>query len=57
MIVVFVLTGYNDGIGFLLGAKSILRFGEIRDQHDRKVTEYIIIGTFSSFVWRCSSLT
>jgi len=45
----FLLLGSVDGVGFLLGAKSILRFGEISGQADRKVTEYIIIGTFLSF--------
>jgi hypothetical protein len=46
-----VLMGQPGGIGFLIAAKSILRFGEIRDQSQRKVAEYIIIGTFLSFGW------
>jgi len=37
--------------GFLFAAKSILRFGEIKDSHQRKMAEYIIIGTFLSFGW------
>lgn len=40
-----------SGIGFLFAAKSILRFGEVRDSSQRKVAEYIIIGTFMSFGW------
>lgn len=40
-----------NGIGFLIAAKSILRFGEIKEPGQRKVTEYIIIGTFISFGW------
>ena len=34
--------------GFLLAAKSILRFGE---QKDRMFSEYVLIGTFLSFGW------
>ncbi|MDR4516315.1 MAG: DUF3307 domain-containing protein [Nitrosomonas sp.] len=37
-------------IGFLLAAKSIFRFGDMRDAHDRKYTEYIFVGTLLSFV-------
>ena len=43
---IFVLMGYKDGVGFLLAGKSILRFSEIKGPGDRKITEYIIIGTF-----------
>ncbi len=32
-------------------AKSILRFGDVRDSSQRKHTEYVIIGTFMSFGW------
>jgi len=46
-----VLMGQPGGIGFLIAAKSILRFSEIRDHSQRKVAEYIIIGTFLSFGW------
>ena len=37
-------------IGFLLAAKSIFRFGDMRDAHDRKYTEYIFVGTLLSFI-------
>jgi hypothetical protein len=46
-----LLMGQPNAIGFLLAAKSILRFGEIREPSQRKVAEYIIIGTFLSFGW------
>lgn len=39
------------GIGFLVTAKSILRFGDIKDSANRRMTEYVIIGTFLSFGW------
>jgi len=48
LILVFVLAGELGAIGFLIAAKSILRFGELRDGH-RKETEYVIIGTMWSF--------
>jgi len=46
-----LLMDQPNGIGFLIAAKSILRFGEIKDASQRKVAEYIIIGTFVSFAW------
>lgn len=48
LIFVFILTGQPGSIGFLIAAKSILRFGELRDGH-RKEAEYVIIGTMWSF--------
>lgn len=46
---VFVITGYWEGIGFLLAAKSVFRFGDLKEAQDRKLTEYILIGTLLSF--------
>jgi hypothetical protein len=46
-----VLIDQPTGIGFLIAAKSILRFGEIKEASQRKTAEYIIIGTFLSFGW------
>lgn len=45
----FIITGYWEGIGFLLAAKSVFRFGDISKAKDRKLTEYILIGTLISF--------
>jgi hypothetical protein len=45
----FVLTGNWEGIGFLLAAKSVFRFGDLKESKDRKLTEYILIGTLLSF--------
>lgn len=45
----FVVSGFWEGIGFLLAAKSIFRFGELKDGKDVKHTEYILIGTLLSF--------
>jgi hypothetical protein len=49
LIFLFILTGQPSGIGFLIAAKSILRFGEIKDHQNRMEAEYIIIGTLMSF--------
>jgi len=51
LVMMLLLMGQASGIGFLFAAKSILRFGEIKDSHQRKMAEYIIIGTFLSFGW------
>ncbi|RZK66384.1 MAG: DUF3307 domain-containing protein, partial [Pedobacter sp.] len=32
-----------------LAAKSIFRFGDLKDAHDIKLTEYVLIGTLLSF--------
>jgi uncharacterized protein DUF3307 len=45
----FLITGHFDAIGFLLGAKSIFRFGDLMQAKERKLTEYVLIGTLLSF--------
>ncbi|MFW0736974.1 DUF3307 domain-containing protein [Flavobacterium sp. T12S277] len=45
----FILTGHFEAIGFLLAAKSIFRFGDLKEARDRKLTEYVLIGTLISF--------
>lgn len=45
----FILTGHFEAIGFLLAAKSIFRFGDLKEAKDRKLTEYVLIGTLMSF--------
>ena len=49
LILTFIFTDNIEGIGFLLAAKSIFRFGELNRSKDLKVTEYVLIGTFLSF--------
>ncbi len=49
MIVAFVLLDFMEGIGFLLAAKSIFRFGDLTNAKDTKFTEYVLIGTLLSF--------
>ena len=44
-----IMGGQISAIGFLVAAKSILRFGTV--SNDRQATEYVIIGTLASFAW------
>jgi len=46
LIFLLLAIGHPTGIGFLIAAKSILRFEEAKEQ---KVAEYVLIGTFWSF--------
>ncbi|MFQ3577781.1 MAG: DUF3307 domain-containing protein [Verrucomicrobiia bacterium] len=46
LIFAFIMVGEPTGIGFLVAAKSILRFEESKQQ---PVAEYVIIGTLWSF--------
>lgn len=45
----FIAIGQWPAIGFLLAAKSIFRFGDLTRAKDRRLTEYILIGTLLSF--------
>jgi len=54
LITLFVLVGYPAGIGFLIAAKSIFRFGELTDSTRRWQAEYIIIGTLLSILFGTS---
>lgn len=45
----FIITAHWEAIGFLLAAKSVFRFGDLKESKDRKLTEYILIGTLLSF--------
>lgn len=49
LILTFILSGTSEGIGFLLAAKSIFRFGELSKAQEIKTTEYVLIGTLASF--------
>lgn len=46
---IFIIMDQWEAIGFLLAAKSVFRFGDLTKASDRKLTEYILIGTFLSF--------
>lgn len=51
LVMLFVLIGQPVAVGFLVAAKSILRFGEVKNTSDRQMAEYVIIGTFMSIGW------
>ncbi len=48
IIFMLILAGQPAGIGFLIAAKSVLRFDTKREQ---SVSEYVIVGTLASFGW------
>ena len=48
LIVVFVITGNISGVGFLMTAKSVFRFGDV-SKGDLRLTEYMLLGTLLSF--------
>ena len=49
LIFLLIISGQTQNIGFLIAAKSVLRFGTVAD--DRKVSEYVIVGTLASVSW------
>ena len=55
LIFVLVLAGQASGIGFLIAAKSVLRFGAVREEG--RLSEYVIIGTLASFGWAILAAT
>ncbi|MGM0491514.1 MAG: hypothetical protein ACQER1_01105 [Armatimonadota bacterium] len=53
LILLLVLAGVPSGIGLLIAAKSVLRFGDVsaKETDNRKMAEYVIIGTLASFTF------
>jgi len=49
LVLTFILTTNFSAIGFLIAAKSILRFSDKSEAGARKQTEYVLIGTLMSF--------
>jgi len=50
LILTFILQDQYAAVGFLIAAKSILRFGDTNPKAKRKLAEYILIGTLLSFL-------
>lgn len=48
-VLVFILLGRWEAIGLLITAKSVFRFNDLKESNNRKLTEYILIGTLVSF--------
>lgn len=51
LIFFLVMIGKPEAVAFLVAAKSIFRFGELKDRANRAEAEYITIGTMMSFAW------
>lgn len=49
LVFVFIVFGQWEAVGFLIAAKSVFRFGDLTASKERKLTEYILIGTLISF--------
>lgn len=49
LILTFILIGQFAAIGFLLAGKSILRFSNAQQDNQRKINEYVLLGTLTSF--------
>lgn len=49
LVFVFIISDHWEAVGFLITAKSVFRFGDLKESKHRKLTEYILIGTLISF--------
>ncbi|MBV2128719.1 DUF3307 domain-containing protein [Arsukibacterium indicum] len=49
VILTLILAGQYSGVGLVVAAKSVLRYNDLRDSHDRALTEYILLGSLLSF--------
>ena len=45
----FIIANQWAAIGLLIAAKSVFRFGDLNKGNNRKLTEYVLIGTLLSF--------
>src|ERR1700748_1135865 len=43
LVFVFITAGHWEAVGFLITAKSVFRFSDLKESKDRKLTEYILI--------------
>jgi hypothetical protein len=49
LVFLFICTHHFEAVGFLIATKSVFRFGDLKESKERKLTEYILIGTLLSF--------
>lgn len=49
LVFLFIVTDHWEAVGFLMAAKSVFRFGDLKESKDRQLTEYMLIGTLLSF--------
>ncbi|TNJ23830.1 hypothetical protein CF111_09145 [Aeromonas sobria] len=48
LMLILILSGKYEVIGFIITAKSIFRFGELNNKKQHNLTEYILLGTLLS---------
>src|SRR6266853_1041243 len=48
LVLTFVITGFNEAIGFLLAVKALARFPEIKEDAKGTFAEYFLVGTMTS---------
>ncbi|WP_242205144.1 DUF3307 domain-containing protein [Aestuariivivens insulae] len=49
LVFIFIIFDHWEAVGFLITAKSVFRFGDLKKSKYRQLTEYILIGTLISF--------
>lgn len=49
MVFTFIAVNHWEGVGFMVAAKSVFRFSDLAQAKQRKLTEYVLIGTLLSF--------
>jgi len=48
LILTFIVGGYETAVGFLLGAKALVRYPEIKEDTQGHFAEYFLVGTLTS---------
>ncbi len=49
LVFIFIIVNHWEGVGFMIAAKSVFRFSDLAQAKQRKLTEYVLIGTLLSF--------
>ncbi|MCG7281192.1 DUF3307 domain-containing protein [Chryseobacterium taklimakanense] len=49
LVFIFIVVNHWEGVGFMIAAKSVFRFSDLAEAKQRKLTEYVLIGTLLSF--------
>ncbi len=49
LVFTFIVTEHWEGVGFMIAAKSVFRFSDLAEARQRKLTEYVLVGTLLSF--------
>lgn len=49
LVFTFIVVNHWEGVGFMIAAKSVFRFSDLAQAKQRKLTEYVMVGTLLSF--------